>query len=141
MKALVALSALCALFAGSVQGALAEDDKAPSTPAVAAPSRGTVVAPSGGTGEAPPPLGSPNAPAAGSQPEEDPGDLTAPEDDATASDPDARDPYETEPSEDELGAGDDEVLTPAERSAGSAEKPDDPSLEDYDTEPDDAGED
>ncbi len=114
MMAVVALSALCALLAGSGQRALAEDDKAPAAPAGGAPS--------GGTGEAPPSRGSPNVPTANSQPEEDPGDLIPPEDDATASDADARDPYEDEPSEGV--AGDDESPELDEPPAVGAQGPD-----------------
>lgn len=143
MKAVVALFAFCALFTVSTERAQAQDDKAPRAPAL--------VAPGGGTASPPPsaPLSRDRskAPAEGFHQKEDAGDeedagnIVAPEHDEapTASEPYTRDPYETEPSEEEAGAGDDEGPELDEPSAVGAQEPDDPRVVDeYDTGPDDA---
>jgi len=98
MKAAVALLALCALLAGTAPRAVADDD---AETAPAAP-RGSI------SGPVPRAGGSTNGPAARSAPGDDSTQLRAPDDEDAPSPPDAgphaRDPYETDPSEDEGNA-------------------------------------
>src|SRR5881397_937829 len=128
MKAAVAVLALCALLAGTAPRAVADDD-AETAPGRAGGAHG---------GPAPHAGGSEKGPAASSAPGGGPTQLGAPDDEDAPSSPDAdahaRDPYDTDPSEDGGNAeGEGSALAAPEEPGARAHDP--YAADPYDTDP------